>query len=46
MNMALFSFFSFRFAFSNMSKTFIFVENNGVEPLTLCVQSRCSGQLS
>ena len=23
-----------------------FVENNGFEPLTLCVQSRCSSQLS
>ena len=42
----LLSFLSSRFAFSNMSKIFFFVENNGVEPLTLCVQSRCSGQLS
>ena len=24
----------------------LFVENNGFEPLTLCVQSRCSSQLS
>ena len=25
---------------------FVLVENNGFEPLTLCVQSRCSSQLS
>ena len=31
---------------SNMSKISFFVENNGFEPLTLCVQSRCSSQLS
>ena len=39
---------------SNMSKiSFLvenlittIVENNGFEPLTLCVQSRCSSQLS
>ena len=30
---------------SNMSMSF-FVENNGFEPLTLCLQSRCSSQLS
>ena len=24
----------------------LFVENKGVEPLTPCVQGRCSGQLS
>ncbi len=35
------SFFSFCF---NMSK--ICVENNGFEPLTPCLQSRCSSQLS
>ena len=28
-----------------MSKIFS-VENNGFEPLTLCLQSRCSSQLS
>ena len=37
---------------SNTSKIFFvsfqkpFVENNGFEPLTLCVQGRCSSQLS
>jgi len=30
---------------SNMSKNFV-VEDNGVEPLTPCVQGRCSSQLS
>ena len=33
-----------------MSKNFTpikgFVENNGVEPMTPCVQGRCSSQLS
>ena len=27
-------------------KTSLLVENKGVEPLTLCVQGRCSSQLS
>ena len=31
---------------SNMSKISFLVENNGFEPLTLCLQSRCSSQLS
>ena len=31
---------------SNTSLCFSLVENNGVEPLTLCLQSRCSSQLS
>ena len=31
---------------SNMSKISFFVENNGFEPLTPCLQSRCSSQLS
>ena len=32
---------------SNMSMSALFrVENNGFEPLTLCLQSRCSSQLS
>ncbi len=41
-------FFQFLFStrFFNMSKILIFVENNGFEPLTLCVQGRCSSQLS
>ncbi len=32
------------FAYSD--KPFLLVENNGFEPLTLCVQGRCSSQLS
>ena len=39
--------YSFRFSYlSNMSKIVFFVENNGFEPLTPCLQSRCSSQLS
>ena len=34
------------FCASIMSMTFFLVENNGFEPLTLCVQGRCSSQLS
>ena len=47
-----FSFFSmarvrFLLLLCSMSMIFFsFVENNGFEPLTLCVQSRCSSQLS
>jgi hypothetical protein len=44
----------YSFACVNMSKIFAFralrrrklVENNGFEPLTPCLQSRCSSQLS
>ena len=32
--------------FHDVNVLFPCVENNGVEPLTLCVQSRCSSQLS
>ncbi len=31
---------------SNVSVSLERVENNGFEPLTLCVQGRCSSQLS
>ena len=40
------SLYLFLFLSCNMSKIFFFVENNGFEPLTLCLQSRCSSQLS
>ena len=54
---ALVSLILFIFACYNMSKIFLrihalkvhiiyTVENNGFEPLTPCVQSRCSSQLS
>ena len=42
----------FTFCLSNMSMTVLthhkrlMVENNGFEPLTPCLQSRCSSQLS
>ena len=38
-------FFSCSFQFPACQRSFL-VENNGFEPLTLCVQSRCSSQLS
>ena len=41
---------SFCFSSSNLSKNFepslILVEDNGFEPMTPCVQGRCSSQLS
>ena len=40
------SLYLFLFLSCNMSKIFFLVENNGFEPLTLCLQSRCSSQLS
>ena len=42
----IYSFYGLYFhLFPNMSKNF-YVENKGVEPLTSCVQSRRSSQLS
>ena len=41
--------FLFRFAYTSimsMTSSFLQVENNGFEPLTPCLQSRCSSQLS
>ena len=41
--------FLFRFAYTSimsMTSSFLRVENNGFEPLTPCLQSRCSSQLS
>ena len=39
-----------RFAYKHLGQDktlmMIFLENNGFEPLTPCVQSRCSSQLS
>ena len=43
------AFYFLLFSYLNMSmnfKAFAFVENNGVEPLTSCVQGRRSSQLS
>ncbi len=42
------SYFNFTFC-TSCQRSFLFserVENNGFEPLTLCVQGRCSSQLS
>gem|GEM_PF-1996469 len=33
-------------ALSESDEKYIFVENIGVEPMTPCLQSRCSSQLS
>ena len=41
-----FFFVSFFEVVQYVKDLFFFVENNGFEPLTLCVQSRCSSQLS